>query len=418
MQIQKLYALFQKHPKICTDTRKIVNGSIFFALKGKNFNGNIFSEKAIADGCAFAIINEKQFAINDKFILVEDVLQCLQELAKYHREQLRIPVIAITGTNGKTTTKELISAVLSKELYVAATKGNLNNHIGVPLTLLSIKQEDEIAIIEMGANHEGEIAFLCDIAQPNFGVITNIGKAHLEGFGSFEGVIRAKSELYNYIQKNVGTLFVNSEAELLLELANNISKTTYGKNGDCKGDISENTPFISMIFQDEEIQSKLIGDYQFYNIMLAVCIGKHFGVSINNIKLAIEDYTPTNNRSQIIKTKINTLILDAYNANPSSMSAMLYSFSKQNYQNKLCILGDMLEMGKSSLEEHQAIINLAEELKLECIFIGTEFAKVHKQAYNNTDKFSESLIERPIKNKTILLKGSRGIELEKLVELL
>ena len=418
MQIQKLYALFQKHPRICTDTRKIVNGSIFFALKGKNLNGNIFAEKAIADGCAFAIINEKQFAINDKFILVEDVLQCLQELAKYHREQLRIPVIAITGTNGKTTTKELISAVLSKELYVAATKGNLNNHIGVPLTLLSIKQEDEIAIIEMGANHEGEIAFLCDIAQPNFGVITNIGKAHLEGFGSFEGVIRAKSELYNYIQKNVGTLFVNSEAELLLELANNISKTTYGKNGDCKGDISENTPFISMIFQDEEIQSKLIGDYQFYNIMLAVCIGKHFGVSINNIKLAIEDYTPTNNRSQIIKTKINTLILDAYNANPSSMRAMLYSFSKQNYQNKLCILGDMLEMGKSSLEEHQAIINLAEELKLECIFIGTEFAKVHKQAYNNTDKFSESLIERPIKNKTILLKGSRGIALEKLAELL
>jgi len=191
MQIQKLYTLFQKHPEICTDTRKIVNGSIFFALKGENFNGNIFAEKAIADGCAFAIINEKQFAINDKFILVEDVLQCLQELAKYHREQLIIPVIAITGTNGKTTSKELISAVLSKQLNVAATKGNLNNHIGVPLTLLSIKQEDEIAIIEMGANHEGEVAFLCDLAQPTFGVITNIGKAHLEGFGSFEGVIKA-----------------------------------------------------------------------------------------------------------------------------------------------------------------------------------------------------------------------------------
>ncbi len=418
MQIQKLYTLFQKHPEICTDTRKIVNGSIFFALKGENFNGNIFAEKAIADGCAFAIINEKQFAINDKFILVEDVLQCLQELAKYHREQLRIPVIAITGTNGKTTSKELISAVLSKELNVAATKGNLNNHIGVPLTLLSIKQEDEIAIIEMGANHEGEIAFLCDIAQPNFGVITNIGKAHLEGFGSFEGAIKAKSELYNYIQKNVGKLFVNSEAELLLELANNIRKITYGKSGDYIGSISESMPFISVAFQDEEIKSKLIGDYQFYNIMLAICIGKHFGVSIINIKTAIENYTPTNNRSQIIKTKNNTLILDAYNANPSSMSAMLYSFSKQNYQNKLCILGDMLEMGKSSLEEHQAIINLAEELKLECIFIGKEFSNVNTTSYNRIDDFAEFLNENPINNKTILLKGSRGIALEKLVDFL
>jgi len=418
MQIQKLYTLFLLSPKICTDSREIKQGSVFFALKGENFNGNKFAEKAVKNGCVFAVVDEKEFALNDKFILVEDVLQCLQELAKYHREQLRIPVIAITGTNGKTTSKELISAVLSKELNVAATKGNLNNHIGVPLTLLSIKQEDEIAIIEMGANHEGEIAFLCDIAQPNFGVITNIGKAHLEGFGSFEGVIRAKSELYNYIQKNVGTLFVNSEAELLLELANNISKTTYGKNGDCKGDISENTPFISMIFQDKEIQSKLIGDYQFYNIMLAVCIGKHFGVSINNIKPAIENYTPTNNRSQIIKTKNNTLILDAYNANPSSMSAMLYSFSKQNYQNKLCILGDMLEMGKSSLEEHQAIINLAEELKLECIFIGKEFSKVNENAYTNTDEFSKYLEKNSINNNTILLKGSRGIALEKLVDLL
>jgi len=418
MQIQKLYTLFQKHPEICTDTRKIVNGSIFFALKGENFNGNIFAEKAIADGCAFAIINEKQFAINDKFILVEDVLQCLQELAKYHREQLIIPVIAITGTNGKTTSKELISAVLGKELNVAATKGNLNNHIGVPLTLLSIKQEDEIAIIEMGANHVLEIAFLCDLAQPTFGVITNIGKAHMEGFGSFEGVIKAKSELYNYIQKNVGKLFVNSEAELLLELANNIRKITYGKSGDYIGSISESMPFISVAFQDEEIKSKLIGDYQFYNIMLAICIGKHFGVSINNIKTAIENYTPTNNRSQIIETKNNTLILDSYNANPSSMSAMLYSFAKQNYQNKLCILGDMLELGETSLEEHQIIINLAEELKLECIFIGNEFSKLNKDAYKNIEYFSQYLGNNLINNKTILLKGSRGIALEKLVDLL
>ena len=418
MQIQKLYTLFQKHPEICTDTRKIVNGSIFFALKGENFNGNIFAEKAIANGCAFAIINEKEFALNDKFILVEDVLQCLQELAKYHREQLTIPVIAITGSNGKTTSKELISAVLSKELNVTATKGNLNNHIGVPLTLLSIKQKDEIAIIEMGANHEGEIAFLCDLAQPTFGVITNIGKAHLEGFGNFEGVIKAKSELYNYIQKNVSILFVNSEAELLIELANNIRKITYGKSGDYIGSISESTPFISVAFQDEEIKSKLIGDYQFYNIMLAICIGKNFGVSINNIKTAIENYTPTNNRSQIIETKNNTLILDSYNANPSSMSAMLHSFAKQHYDNKLCILGDMLEMGETSLKEHQEIIDLVNELKLECIFIGKEFSKVKENAYTNTDEFSKYLEKNSINNNTILLKGSRGIALEKLVDLL
>ena len=312
----------------------------------------------------------------------------------------------------------MISAVLSKELNVAATKGNLNNHIGVPLTLLSIKQKDEIAIIEMGANHIGEIAFLCDLAQPTFGVITNIGKAHLEGFGNFEGVIKAKSELYNYIQKNVGKLFVNSEAELLLELANNIRKITYGKSGDYIGSISESMPFISVAFQDEEIKSKLIGDYQFYNIMLAICIGKHFGVSINNIKTAIEKYTPTNNRSQIIETKNNTLILDAYNANPSSMSSMLHSFAKQKCQNRLCILGDMLELGKDAEKEHQAIINLAEALKLECIFIGKKFAQVHKQAYTSTDEFAKVLKSNSIKNKTILLKGSRGIALEKLVDLL
>ena len=418
MNIPELYELFQKHPEICTDSRKIVKGSIFFALKGENFNGNKFAEKAVNNGCAFAVIDEKKFSINKNFILVEDVLQTLQELAKYHREQLTIPVIAITGTNGKTTSKELISAVLSKELNVAATKENLNNHIGVPLTLLSIKQKDEIAIIEMGANHEGEIDFLCDLAQPTFGVITNIGKAHLEGFGSFEGVIKAKSELYNYIQKNIGKLFVNSEAELLIELANNISKITYGKSGDYIGAISESTPFISVVFQDEGIKSKLIGDYQFYNIMLAICIGKHFGVSQNNIKTAIEKYTPTNNRSQIIETRNNALILDAYNANPSSMSVMLHSFAKQKCQNRLCILGDMLELGKDAEKEHQAIINLAEALKLECIFIGKEFAQVHKQAYTSTDEFAKVLKSNSIKNKTILLKGSRGIALEKLVDLL
>ena len=418
MQIQKLYQFFLKHPIICTDSRKITKGSIFFSLKGKNFNGNKFAEKAIKDGCSFAVVDEKEFATNDKFILVDDVLDTLQNLAKHHRTLLNIPIIGITGTNGKTTSKELINAVLSSEKCCYATKGNFNNHIGVPLSILEITSSHEIAIIEMGANHIGEIAFLCNISQPIFGVITNIGKAHLEGFGSFESVIKAKSELYNYIQKNNGNVFVNNEAELLIELADNIRKTTYGKNGDYKGSIASNTPFVSVQFGENSIISNLIGDYQFYNIMLAISVGKYFEITDKNIKKAIESYTPKNNRSEIIKTKSNTIILDAYNANPSSMTAMLHSFAKQNYENKLCILGDMLEMGNTSLQEHKAIIDLANELKLECIFIGTEFAKVHKQVYNSTDKFSEFLKEKPIKNKTILLKGSRGITLEKLVKLL
>ena len=418
MQIQKLYQFFLKHPIICTDSRKITKGSIFFSLKGKNFNGNKFAEKAIKDGCSFAVVDEKEFATNDKFILVDDVLGTLQNLAKHHRTLLNIPIIGITGTNGKTTSKELINAVLSSEKCCYATKGNFNNHIGVPLSILEITSSHEIAIIEMGANHIGEIAFLCNISQPIFGVITNIGKAHLEGFGSFESVIKAKSELYNYIQKNNGNVFVNNEAELLIELADNIRKTTYGKNGDYKGSIASNIPFVSVQFGENSIISNLIGDYQFYNIMLAISVGKYFEITDKNIKKAIESYTPKNNRSEIIKTKSNTIILDAYNANPSSMTAMLHSFAKQNYENKLCILGDMLEMGNTSLQEHKAIIDLANELKLECIFIGTEFAQVHKQVYNSADKFSEFLKENPIKNKTILLKGSRGITLEKLVKLL
>ena len=418
MQIQKLYKLFLDHPFICTDTRKIKENGIFFALKGDNFNGNKFAEQAILKGCAYAIIDEKEFCKNKKIILVENVLETLQLLAKYHREQINIPVIGITGTNGKTTSKELIHAVLSSEKNCYATKGNLNNHIGVPLSILKINKNHEIAIIEMGANHIGEITALCKIAQPNFGVITNIGKAHLEGFGSLEGVIKAKSELYNYIKENEGAIFVNNEDGLLINLANGSETISYGKKGSYCGGIGNSTPFVNVLFSNKEIKSNLIGDYQFYNIMLAVCIGKHFGITDENIKLAIENYTPINNRSQIIETTNNTLILDAYNANPSSMIAMLHSFAKQNYDKKLCILGDMLEMGNTSLQEHKSIIDLTNELKLECIFIGTEFAQVHKQAYNSTDKFSESLIEKPIKNKTILLKGSRGIALEKLVELL
>jgi UDP-N-acetylmuramoyl-tripeptide--D-alanyl-D-alanine ligase len=418
MQIQELYKLFLVNPLICTDTRRITKGSIFFALKGENFNGNNFAQLAIEKGCAYAIVDEEKFCKDDKIILVANVLECLQKLAKHHRKQLSIPIIGVTGTNGKTTSKELIQAVLSTKKKCYATKGNLNNHIGVPLSILKINQNHEIAIIEMGANHIGEIASLCDISQPNYGVITNIGKAHLEGFGSIDGVIKAKTELYQYILKNKGNVFVSKEDDLLLNLSDGIERITYGNKGGFCGEIADTTPFVSINFDNQIIKSNLIGDYQSSNIMLAVCIGKHFEITDENIKLAIENYTPTNNRSEIIETKNNKLILDAYNANPSSMNSMLHSFAKQNYENKLCVLGDMLEMGETSLKEHQAIINLVNELKLESIFIGKEFSKINTTAYNRTDAFAKFLNENPIKNKTILLKGSRGIELEKLVELL
>lgn len=418
MNIEKLYHLFKQYPTICTDSRKIKKESIFFALKGDNFNGNDFAEKSIEKGCAFAVIDEKKYAFNERCILVNNVLNTLQELAKHHRNCLNIPIIGITGSNGKTTSKDLINAVLSTEKRCYSTKGNLNNHIGVPLSILDITQNHEIAIIEIGANHIGEIASLCQIAMPNFGIITNIGKAHLEGFGSIDGVIQAKSELYQFIAKNNGEVFINSEDTLLLELAENINKTTYGKNGCYSGKITIETPFISIQFEGHLINSNLIGNYQFHNIMLAISIGKYFGIANNNIKKAIENYNPENNRSQIIKTQTNTLILDAYNANPTSMTAMLNSFAKQNYNDKVCILGDMLELGEFSEKEHKSIVKLTNELGLKSIFIGNEFSNVEKSAFKNTNEFSKLLKESPIRNKIILLKGSRGITLEKLVDLL
>ena len=418
MNISELYKLYLEHPNICTDSRKLKANSIFFALKGDYFNGNKFAENALRDGCSFAIIDEKEYARNKQSILVDDVLQTLQQLAQYHREQLKIPIIGITGTNGKTTSKELINCVLSQNFNVTATKDNLNNHIGVPLTLLGIKQEDEIAIIEMGANHRGEIAFLCALAQPNFGIITNIGKAHLEGFGNFQEVIKAKSELYDYIRGKSGTIFINEKDDVLLNLSAGIQKITYGESGDAKGLISKSNPFISVIFQNKTIHSNLIGDYQFYNIMLAICIGEHFKVSPENMKTAIENYTSTNNRSEILETKNNTLILDAYNANPSSMQAMLHSFSEQHYENKVCILGEMLELGDYSKREHQDIISLCNILGLNCYFIGNEFNNINNDSFKNRLIFEDFLKNNPISGKTILLKGSRGIGLENLVDLL
>jgi UDP-N-acetylmuramoyl-tripeptide--D-alanyl-D-alanine ligase len=418
MSIKELYTIFLSNPVICTDTRKIVAGSIFFSLKGDNFNGNKYALKAIQDGCSYAIIDEETYNTNQNTILVDDVLTALQKLATYHRKQLDIPIIGITGTNGKTTSKELIHSVLNSEKNCYATKGNLNNHIGVPLSMLEIKDTHEIAIIEMGANHQKEIEFLCNIANPTHGVITNIGSAHLEGFNNLQGVIDTKKELYQFIANANGLLFINSIDDLLLGLAGSISKRTYGETGDIKGLIENNTPFIKINYQGAAISSQLIGSFQFSNIMLSICIGDYFNISTSNIKKSIESYIPENNRSQIIETRNNTLILDAYNANPSSMKAMLLSFSEQKYLKKLCVLGDMLELGRESVKEHQEIILLCKKLNLDCYYIGEEFGKVTKKAFKNRKEFEDKLKQEGISNNTILLKGSRGIGLEKLVEYL
>ena len=418
MNIKKLYSIFKQHPIVCTDSRKIIQGAIFFALKGEKFNGNKYALKAIQDGCRFAIIDEKEYETGQNTILVEDVLETLQQLAQFHRQQLALPIIGITGTNGKTTSKELINSVLSSELNCYATKGNLNNHIGVPLSLLEVNSKHEIAIIEMGANHQKEIEFLCNIAKPTHGVITNISRAHLEGFKNLEGVIKTKNELFQFIAKNKGRLFVNAEDELLLHLSNTIERTTYGYKGDIRGEITATTHLVHVNYKDNIIKSHLIGDFQFNNIMLAICIGDYFNISNDNMQQNIENYIPSNNRSQIIETKNNTLILDAYNANPSSMKAMILSFSKQDYTNKICILGDMLELGKYSKKEHQKITALCKTLNLNCYFIGEEFKGINNNAFKNRRDFEEKIQKKTIKGKTILLKGSRGIGLEKLVEYL
>ena len=419
MKISDLYKIFNNHPNITTDTRKIKENSIFFALKGKNFNGNEFAEKAIINGCHYAIIDQSKFQLTEKYILVDNVQECLQNLASYHREHLKIPVIGITGSNGKTTSKELIHACLSKELNTLATKGNYNNHIGVPLTLLRIKKEHEIAIIEMGANHINEIKFLCNIAKPNYGIITNIGKAHLEGFKNFEGVKKTKKELYNYIKINNGKIFINNEDTILKEISNDIDRISYGFSGEISGSIKESSIFTNVQYNSHIIKTQLIGTYQFYNIMLSIAVATHFGIKLKNISKALTTYKPHNNRSQVIRTESNTIILDAYNANPSSMFEMISSFSKIQNKNKICILGDMAELGEYSYKEHLNLINLIENLKINCFYVGNEFSK-HNKNNSFTDVYNlvYYLQSKQIKESTVLIKGSRSIELEKVIKVL
>jgi UDP-N-acetylmuramoyl-tripeptide--D-alanyl-D-alanine ligase len=433
--MQQLYSLFLQHPVICTDTRNILPNSIFFALKGANFNANEFAEQALNAGCSLVVIDEEKYKKDERYFLVDDVLTVLQGLANHHRKQLNIPVIGITGTNGKTTSKELVNAVLSQQFNVLATKGNLNNHIGVPLTLLSITKQHEVAIIEMGANHQGEIAELCSIAQPNYGMITNIGKAHLEGFGGYEGVIKTKNELYQYIKKTGGKLFVNADNPLLDQLSSGINRITFGtsENVDFTGKFIESNPFVKLQYKAKTeggsvdkkpiVQTHLVGNYNFENILAAACIGNYFKLTDDKIKAGIESYVPSNNRSQVIQTKHNVLLLDAYNANPSSMNAAIENFAQMDKPNKMVILGDMLELGVDSKKEHDAIVSLLKQKNLSnAILVGPFFKEAGKLmnalTFNNSDECIDYLKQNLIQNSTILIKGSRGIKLEKVAEVL
>ena len=419
MKISDLYKIFLKYPKVSTDSRNIDKDCIFFSLSGPNFDGNKFAKQALDKGALYAIVSNKKYALNNKYIVVENTLTTLQDLAKFHRNKLKIPFIAITGTNGKTTSKELIYNCLQKSLSTGYTKGNLNNHIGVPLTILTITKANQIAIIEMGANHIGEIKLLCEITQPNYGVITNIGLAHLEGFKSLEGIQRAKKELYDYIKLSNGSIFINNEDKFLNTISTDIKRISYGKSGDVAGNIASSIPFININYKGTIINSNLSGNYQFDNIMLSICIAEYFQIKYVDIVKAISEYTPSNNRSQIIKTSNNKILLDAYNANPSSMKASIDSFASDKNSNKILILGDMFELGDYSSEEHKKIVELAKRTKIKSFFIGKNF-KYHntENSYDTIENFIKNLEENPILDCFIFIKGSRGIALEKLVKYL
>ena len=417
MKIEDIYQLYSKHYLVDTDTRNIRKDTFFFALKGDNFNGNKFAEEALKQGALYAIIDEKEYQTQPNIILVEDVLKTLQQLANYHRNVLNIPIIGLTGSNGKTTTKELINAVLSTKYKTTATKGNLNNHIGVPLTLLSMNLKTEIGIVEMGANHKKEIEFLCTLCEPNFGYITNFGKAHLEGFGGIEGVIEGKSELYTYLENTDKIAFINTEDNIQLEKSKNIKSIPFN-NGLT---FLEVNPFVKLSLNSNTIQSNLIGKYNYTNIAAAATIGNYFKVSEDQIKDGIENYISDNNRSQIINKLTNRIILDAYNANPSSMKAALENFETIQEENKTVILGDMFELGKTSLKEHQAIVELVEILNFKnCFFVGENFyqTKTKNTLFKTFEELKEHLKNNPLNLQSILIKGSRGMRLERLLDII
>lgn len=426
--ISVLYNYFLKCSGVCTDTRNIKPDCLFVALKGENFDANKFAEEALTKGAKYAIIDNPEYKTDDRILLVGNSLTSLQLLATYHRKELGLPIIALTGSNGKTTTKELINAVLSSKYSTTATLGNLNNHIGVPLTLLSFTKETEIGIVEMGANHQKEIEFLCNIAQPNFGYITNFGKAHLEGFGGIEGVIKGKSELYNYLIANTRTAFVNFDDPIQAEKTKNISRVTFAVdnyNTDIRIESIEANPMVKIIYNGLTIQSNLIGKYNGTNIAAAITIGNYFKVSDAKIKQAIENYFPNNNRSQVMERNGNKIIMDAYNANPSSMDAALNNFFQLSKNNKVAILGDMFELGEESKAEHQKIVEkLLPKENIAIYFVGNHFfdCKIEKENiyfFRDYDSFAYHLKEHPLsKENTILIKGSRGMALERTLDIL
>ena len=414
-----IYDEYLSSSGVCTDTRKIETNCLFFALKGDNFDGNQFVDEALNKGAKIAVIDDPSMQVAGKTILVNDTLLALQDLAKIHRTNLSIPVIGLTGSNGKTTTKELIASVLVTTHNVFATEGNLNNHIGVPLSILSINKDHEIAIIEMGANHQKEIQFLSEIAQPDYGLITNIGRAHLEGFGGIEGVTKGKKELYDYIESSDGTLFVNAADPKLVEIKPKVRTLYYGGNAPITGSSIKADDFLrfELTIKQENIvvETQLVGDYNLSNALAAACIGAQLNLGIKDMQKGLENYVPSNHRSQLIKTSNNRVVLDAYNSNPSSVEAAIKNFSKREDEQKLVVLGDMLELGDESHSEHSKIIHLLEELHLDSILVGSQFGLVEQQSYIRFEDAKQTLSylqENPIKGKTILIKGSRGIQLE------
>ncbi len=421
MNIEQFYTLFLQSNKVTIDSRKVGENDIFFAFSGDNFNAATLAEKAIDEGALAVIVEQKDFENEAKNIFyVPSTLEFLQQLAIHHRNQLQIPIIGLTGSNGKTTTKELIYAVLSEKFNVQYTFGNLNNHIGVPLTLLSIKPEHEMAVIEMGANHQKEIELLSNIAKPNYGYITNFGKAHLEGFGGFEGVIKGKSELYDYLKTHGQTILINENDPIQVEKTENYSPTiTFGKDtSDYNFEAFSEEHFVGLVYQNEKAVSKLTGEYNFTNLCAAASLGLHFGIDFDKIKHAIENYTPTNMRSQVVKKDGKTLVLDTYNANPSSMTASLHNFITFE-GSKTIIIGDMLELGEESEKEHQNILNLAKNLGFDEIFtVGKNFKSINSSetSFENTAELTEYLKSNKIPSENVLLKGSRGIALEKAID--
>jgi UDP-N-acetylmuramoyl-tripeptide--D-alanyl-D-alanine ligase len=425
MLIERLYAYFQQYPSIQTDTRKLKKGDLFFALKGPNFNGNLFALQALQAGAAYAIIDEEIDAANPQLILVDDVLQTLQQLAKYHRQQFNIPFIAITGSNGKTTTKELISASLSSHFKTYTTQGNLNNHIGVPLTLLSIKNDAQMAVIEMGANHQQEIASYCKYTLPTHGIITNCGKAHLEGFGGIEGVKKGKGELFDFIRDNDGSIFLFDDYEYLSVMSKGIQNIyTYGtKNGEIIGAVEQNEPFLKVHFSKgvsfSSLQTQLVGDYNLPNILCAVAVGKYFNVPEEKIKASIENYIPSNSRSQMIEKGTNKIILDAYNANPSSMKLAIENFAKIHADKKVLLLGGMMELGNESIAEHEQLIQLIQQYQWNAVvLVGGDFEKIkHTFFYFHSSAEAKKWLQAQyFENTYFLVKGSRSMQMEKVID--